>query len=602
MGLYDNFPYTNTHELNTDWIVKKIKDIDDSVEAAASSEANAKASEEAAADSQAAAAQSASSASSDAQSIADHAQQIDTNTARINNIIADGQQTAGNTELIDIRVGGDSKTYTTAGEAVRSQYEELLKEDNALYTLMNDLDASVVYVNGSYGQNAVFISGSADQITTGLLKFPDGMAIKITNPAKVLQSVIREYEPSNGSFVRSRNIAARDNIELTNTRSDCLYTIGVYSFSGQVTPEEGYAAQSVKFVGPITTINDIVKNKAAQYVGQVTTGTEFNADNVKNYGIYDPGTTQTLINVPGAGTLFDLTNASRGGQLFVNYADSELYFRHKAGGSFGNWKRLLATESLNINAASAYSFLISFGKYTCRLFYTNNDAADQHNWNIGDIRYQNNVVVPNGTDIIGPIKISGDADFIGGVHGSGTTTNIKVYCDGEEVTLASGLNKDCGCIDIYMKEECRSESGGVHVFDKYVVIEITPDQIHIMNTYKNVSGGSIQVERATNGGLIAVRNDILTSTAMNNKMLLSAPTSAISNASAKNIHAVFNTTYGSITMDNLLGHEESTYKGFYHVFTDEAPIRTKAYFDTISELTSIENNAEIPGEFVYKFR
>lgn len=45
--------------------------------------------------------------------------------ARLDNIIADGQQTQGNTELIDIRTGADNVTYQTAGKAVRSQITNL---------------------------------------------------------------------------------------------------------------------------------------------------------------------------------------------------------------------------------------------------------------------------------------------------------------------------------------------------------------------------------------------------------------------------------------------------------------------------------------------
>ena len=54
---------------------------------------------------------------------------------RISTIIADGQQTEGNTELIDIRTGADGKVYPTAGDAVRVQIGALsegnakLKED-----------------------------------------------------------------------------------------------------------------------------------------------------------------------------------------------------------------------------------------------------------------------------------------------------------------------------------------------------------------------------------------------------------------------------------------------------------------------------------------
>ena len=57
--------------------------------------------------------------------------------SRISTIIADGQQTEGNTELIDIRTGADGKVYPTAGDAVRGQIGALSEENAAL---KEDLD------------------------------------------------------------------------------------------------------------------------------------------------------------------------------------------------------------------------------------------------------------------------------------------------------------------------------------------------------------------------------------------------------------------------------------------------------------------------------
>lgn len=52
--------------------------------------------------------------------------------SRISTIIADGQQTEGNTELIDIRTGADGKVYPTAGDAVRGQIGALSEENAEL--------------------------------------------------------------------------------------------------------------------------------------------------------------------------------------------------------------------------------------------------------------------------------------------------------------------------------------------------------------------------------------------------------------------------------------------------------------------------------------
>ena len=254
--------------------------------------------------------------------------------------------------------------------------------------------------------------------------------------------------------------------------------------------------------------------------------------------------------------------------------------------------------SIKYNSKSEYD--IYFGKYSMKLFYSESESADMYNWNIGKIYYGSEIVVPAGTDIIGPIKIKGDEDFLSGVHGSSTTTSLQVYCDGVKTTLNDSLNKKCDKITIFMVDECRSQKTLKHIFDRYVTIEITKNKIHICNMFKCVSSSSITVERATNGGLMAVRNNILTGASMNNYICADAPSTRISNGSKQNTHAVLTLTMGSITIDNIIGKENETYKGFFNVFINENPIRTKTYFD-IMQNEQVSNGKEIVGEFEYTF-
>lgn len=48
-------------------------------------------------------------------------------SSRVDNIIAHNNNTEGNTELLDIRVGVDGKVYSSAGEAIREQMRALEK-------------------------------------------------------------------------------------------------------------------------------------------------------------------------------------------------------------------------------------------------------------------------------------------------------------------------------------------------------------------------------------------------------------------------------------------------------------------------------------------
>jgi len=162
MGLFEHWPYTNFHDLNLDWVIKEIPKVfasrdaaqasaEASAESAAASQLSADASQASADASQLSADASESSAGSSqhfaqeslqhandaAETVSNTLNQINLLQSRVDNIIPQGTQTDGNTELLDIRVGAHGDIYASAGDAVRDQ---ILDIENILALTETEID------------------------------------------------------------------------------------------------------------------------------------------------------------------------------------------------------------------------------------------------------------------------------------------------------------------------------------------------------------------------------------------------------------------------------------------------------------------------------
>ena len=259
-------------------------------------------------------------------------------------------------------------------------------------------------------------------------------------------------------------------------------------------------------------------------------------------------------------------------------------------------------KKMNIKYSSSDSYKISFGDYECELYKVVNVATDADNWNVVHISHNGSDIIGRWTDIIGPLKISGDDDFIGGVHGSETTNSLYVYAGSKKLTLDSSLDEEFEKLTIIMNSTCRRKSNQADAFSRSVCVEITRNKMHISSEYVCISSSSLIVTRVSNGGLISANNNVILGCYMDNYNCDGYPLSAPNNKSKYNTHAVIVTTLGTIVVDNIKGHEQEDYKGWFNLFDQEVVPRTKIYFEPYNGTgKTITAGDKFYGECEYKF-
>ena len=264
-----------------------------------------------------------------------------------------------------------------------------------------------------------------------------------------------------------------------------------------------------------------------------------------------------------------------------------------------------ATEDkkVRIIKQNSNTFTIYYGNFNVTLFKTENISTNANNWNLKDVKRGENVLVPTGTDIIGPVRINDNTDFIGGVHGDETTNHIIIDIDGttyKDSNIQNITDIKCDKITITLISSVYDQIAGDLAFTRNVVIDITDNKIHCSNSFK--AQKNLTLRTACTGGLIACRNTIINNIVMNNSYYDSAPTTQVNNHNKANTYAVINTIYGSITAINIKGYDNPHYYGFLNVYENESPIRCKVYFEPYYDGTyTINTNDIITGEFEYLF-
>lgn len=189
MALFDNFPWTNVHELNLDWIIKKLAEVQNNIDNVIDdaqtivsdastyveqSKQNADNAQLSADDARTSATNAQTYANSAYDATVGLAQDVAALDARMDTFtqLTEGS-TTGDAELQDIRVEYNGTVAATAGDAVRRQVSDLWTAALKLYTTATALKTTYSNTLANINENLVF---SADTEWTDLPKTIAGLS------------------------------------------------------------------------------------------------------------------------------------------------------------------------------------------------------------------------------------------------------------------------------------------------------------------------------------------------------------------------------------------------------------------------------------------
>lgn len=141
--------------------------------------------------------------------------QLNVLTQRMNTFasLPDGS-TAGNAELLDIRVGADGKTYSSAGNAVRGQIGNL-KSDLLRLSYQKNLGNTLFTKNGYWESDG--FHDDATYLSTDLIDLKEVVTITVSTCFAINQKFVHYYD-ENKNFISSEiaNASGYPNIDKTN--------------------------------------------------------------------------------------------------------------------------------------------------------------------------------------------------------------------------------------------------------------------------------------------------------------------------------------------------------------------------------------------------
>lgn len=239
-------------------------------------------------------------------------------------------------------------------------------------------------------------------------------------------------------------------------------------------------------------------------------------------------------------------------------------------------------SSITINYNGTNRIDVIQGNHVYGLRLKTDNSINLNTWLINHATY-NGEYLFDGTDIEGPIKLTGRSNFVGGIHGYENLTRVHFIADGQDITNGGEIAlNNVKVFTAFIESQVYDLNTTNVLFERKKILTFANNELRISNRWIYTSDDVNTVDRFPACGLYSVYKDAIVGCNANN---LFTPVEEMTGISSSRYMSSF-TFYlknTNINIQALIGANEIRYRGSLVDFKDEPRPRFKIYFDAWGE-------------------